>query len=298
MKSVMIEYLSAQDIAKLCRTKKEYEGICRDKRTWEYLLKRDFGIADSKDARIEFEAIVRIREWKKLAEERNEKNSDWKRFSLCGCPECFESTRKFKKETSGKIKDKYLCSECEKYFDSFDIKCCNYHGCEQVFCESCFRKHSCITRGYHDPDPMLMGNPCGCPKCFEANWEEKKEMIRKIDGEKKYRMQDRKKREWDNTVAGKCFRCKTSMSNKEKRDCHVCQQMYCGDCYHDSWKDWKNEYTCNGIKKSEQESKFPIAFRMMYAFKTIGKCDPVCKKESSCRCYNCLFESVRKITLE
>ena len=36
-----IEYLSVEDILNLCKTRKEYREICKDKETWDYLLERD-----------------------------------------------------------------------------------------------------------------------------------------------------------------------------------------------------------------------------------------------------------------
>lgn len=69
IKSVMIEYLSAPEIIKLCRTSKNFEGICKDEGTWKFLLERDFGVTDSTNSRLEYEAILKIKEWYNLVSE-------------------------------------------------------------------------------------------------------------------------------------------------------------------------------------------------------------------------------------
>lgn len=64
LSNISIQYLTVNEILKLCKTNKYFRLICQDQGTWRYLLERDFGIRDSTDPKAEYQIIYEINQWR------------------------------------------------------------------------------------------------------------------------------------------------------------------------------------------------------------------------------------------
>lgn len=182
------------------------------------------------------------------------------------------------------------CGKCGKSTPEYNCDGCN--KCELLYCNSCFYIHDCIRPlDYHDHEDRnfcIERCYCHCGKCCEMNHSEKRHLIKDIERkeeQEKLKQEELRMEQEREKPIGKCAISGEICSLANSQTCYDCKLLI-----HEDY--WEDHQCCR------TRYLYPLATSMLDTYQSRKKFSSTCSKREGCKCLECIFAAIRKITGE